>query len=315
MTSVCAAPPLDVRAKLQRLLAIPPHRSAPRAITTIAAQEIGACRLETLAITSADGTPIPALFTAPRDGQGPFPAILYLHAHGNRYEIGKRELVDGRPSLQSPPYGEALARAGFAALCLDMPTFGDRSAAQESELAKRLLWQGRTLFGAMLQDLQVGLDVLSSRADVDPTRIGAMGLSMGATHAFWLAALDDRVRAIAHLCCFADLDWLARHGAHDLHGIYMMVPGLLTELSTGAIAASVAPRPQLCCVGLADPLTPPPAVEIAAATVADAYRRAGAEDHWTLHADPSGGHRETPHMRALVLDHFKRHLGPPLVRT
>jgi acetyl esterase/lipase len=304
-----------VRARLERLLAIPPHRTEPRAIDTIASRTIRDCRLETLVITGADGTSIPALFTAPSDLPGPFPAILYLHAHGNRYEIGKRELVDGRPSLQSPPYGEALARAGFAALCLDMPTFGERSGVQESELAKRLLWQGRTLFGAMLQDLQVGLDVLSSRSDVDPARIGAMGLSMGATHAFWLAALDDRVRAIAHLCCFADLDWLVRHGAHDLHGIYMMVPGLVAELSTGEIAASLAPRPQLCCVGLADPLTPPPAVEIAGATVAEAYRQARAEDRWMLHADPEGGHRETSQMRALVLDHFKRHLGTPHAQT
>lgn len=309
MTPGLGAEPGDLRATLHRLLGLAPHRAGPRAASTIAVHETSGCRVETLVITGADGASIPALFTAPLEGSGPFPAILYLHAHGNRYEIGKRELIDGRPSLQSPPYGVALAHAGFAALCLDLPTFGERSHERESELAKRLLWRGRTLFGAMLRDLQTGLDVLSSRADVDAARIGAMGLSMGATQAFWLAALDDRVRAMAHLCCFADLDWLVRHSEHDLHGIYMMVPGLVGQVSTGEIAALAAPRPQACCVGLADPLTPSEAVEIAAAAVADAYCRVGAQDHWKLYADPVGGHRETPQMRALVLAHFRRHLG------
>jgi dipeptidyl aminopeptidase/acylaminoacyl peptidase len=51
----------------------------------------------------------------------------------------------------------------------------------------------------MLGDLAAGLDALAADPDVDAgTRIGAMGLSMGATHAYWLAALDDRVAAVAH---------------------------------------------------------------------------------------------------------------------
>ena len=65
---------------------------------------------------------------------------------------------------------------------------------------------------------------------------------MGATLAFWLAALDPRMKAVAHLCCFADLETLVASGAHDLHGLYMTVPGLLAVARTGEIAGLIAPR-------------------------------------------------------------------------
>jgi len=47
--------------------------------------------------------------------------VLYCHAHGNRFDIGKEELVAGRPALASPPYAEALAveRAAFRATARD----------------------------------------------------------------------------------------------------------------------------------------------------------------------------------------------------
>lgn len=298
-----------LRSNLERLLGIPPHVAAERSVRTLSRRATSVCHVDEIEITDATtGESIPALFTAPRHAVGPFPAVLYLHAHGNRYDIGKRELIDGRPSLQPQPYAEALADRGIAALCLDMPTFGARAHLTEQATAKQLLWHGKTLFGGMLRDLQIGLDALTQRPDVDRTRLGAMGLSMGATQAYWLAALDHRIKVIAHLCCFADLQWLVDHGAHDLHGIYMMVPGLLAAVSTGEIAAAVAPRPQLCCVGLQDPLTPEPALEIGASTVAHSYQLLDASRHWTLYADPASGHLETPAMRRLTLDHLERHL-------
>ena len=35
-------------------------------------------------------------FLAP-DGAGPFPAVLYCHAHGGNYDLGRRELTEKRP--------------------------------------------------------------------------------------------------------------------------------------------------------------------------------------------------------------------------
>jgi pimeloyl-ACP methyl ester carboxylesterase len=265
-------------------------------------------RVEQLYLTSSGGQSIRAILTGPPGEWRSLPAILYCHAHGNRYDIGANELVEGRPALLNPPYGQALAHAGIMALCIDLPCFGERASQQESVLAKRYLWQGQTLFGAMLAELTAALDLLEAITGVDPDRIGIFGLSMGATLAFWLGALEPRLKAIAHLCCFADLATLVEQGGHDLHGLYMTVPGLLQQFSTGEIAGLAAPRPQFVGIGLQDPLTPQAAVDIAVAQVRAAYSTSGDESRFTVFNEPDSGHRETPDMRTEVLRFFKQHL-------
>jgi dienelactone hydrolase len=287
------------RAKLKALLG-PWSDERPRAaVRQRRREETSAAIVEHIDFDLGTGASIPAVLVRPH-GEGRRPAILYCHAHGGRYEIGAGELLHGRPSLISP-YGPPLAAAGFIALCVEMPTFGARREPGESALAKALLWRGETLFGRMLGELAIGLDHLCSRPDVDSARIASFGISMGATHAYWLAALDERIARTAHLCCYADLQSLIETGAHDLHGIYMTVPGLAASLSTGAIAGLVAPRPQLICVGYDDPLTPKPAVERAFRETEAAYRAAGANAALTFHGEPGVGHRETPAMREAIL--------------
>ena len=234
--------------------------------------------------------------------------MLLAHAHGGAYDIGARELVDGRPAWLDPP-GPALAGAGFVALAIDMPCFGSRAGLGESAASKAGLWYGRPLFGQMLGDQAGALSWLTARPEVDPARIGVLGLSMGATLGYFLAALDPRVAAVAQLCCFADFATLVETGAHDLHGPYLTVPGLLAAISTGAIAGMVAPRPQLICLGAEDPLTPPLAVARACAEAEAAYRAAGGEAALEICIEAGVGHRETPEMRRRVMAFLRRALG------
>src|SRR4029453_14698382 len=82
-----------------------------------------------------------AFLPRPAAAGGRRPAILYGHSHGGRHEIGASELMDGRSYLLSP-FGPLLARAGYIALCMDMPTFGDRAITEESAAAKAHIWYG-----------------------------------------------------------------------------------------------------------------------------------------------------------------------------
>lgn len=244
------------------------------------------------------------------EGSGPHPAILYCHAHGNAFDIGRSELLQGRPALREGPWGPVLARAGFVVLCLDMPGHGERRAeGDESALAKAALWRGETLLGRMLADLTAGLEALLRDPGVAPDRIGAMGLSMGATHAYWLAALDERVAAVVHLCAFADMGPLIATGGHDLHGIYMSVPGLLQHGDMGDVAAMIAPRPQLIAWGGRDPLTPEAATQPALARVRAAYRDADAAEALRIVHDAQAEHEETPQMRTEILAFLTDRLG------
>ncbi len=261
-------------------------------------------RAAKLLLERVDGMRVRGFLTGPSGDWRGLPAIVYAHAHGAKYDIGARELIDGRPALRGG-YAADFARCGVVALALDMPCFGDRATEPESAAAKRHLWKGTTLFGEMLNDLGGAIDVLTGQDGVDPKRIGVFGLSMGATLAFWLAALDTRVAAVAHLCCFADIGELVRQNGHDRHGIYMTVPGLLPKMRTGQIAGLAAPRPQYAAMGAHDPLTPLAAIEVALADLTAAY---GDTNTLRVHVDPDAGHMETPRMRDDVLRFFAENL-------
>lgn len=263
--------------------------------------------VEHLRFRLSDGPEIRGFLTRPVASRGPGPAILYAHAHGRQYDIGASELLEGRPALLNAP-GPILAREGYVTLCIEMPTFGERAEVTESAAAKAALWHGRTLFGQMLGEQAAALTWLASRSDVDARRIGMNGISMGATLSYFLAAIDTRLNAVAHLCSYADFAALIETGAHDLHGHYLIVPGLLSETSTGEIAGLIAPRPQLICTGLDDPLTPPAAIRRAFAETVTAYEATAAREMLTLLEEDGIGHRETQTMREAVLDFFRRHL-------
>lgn len=250
-------------------------------------------------------TEVRGILTKPLKAGGRLPAILYGHSHGGRYDIGADELLDGREYLLDP-LGPVFARAGYVTLSIDMPVFGKRATVTEGAAAKALLWYGKGLFGQMLCDHSAALTYLASRPDVDPERIGAFGISMGCTLSYWLAAMDERIKAVAHLCCFADLRKMIELGNHDGHGVYLIVPGLLNEADAGAIGALVAPRPQLICIGEADELTPPAAVALAWEETSAAY--AGHPDHLHLVSEPGVKHQETPRMREAALALFAAHL-------
>jgi dienelactone hydrolase len=266
-------------------------------------EDHGSYVLEHLTFQSDRGDRIRGFLTRP-PFQGPHPAILYAHSHGGKYEIGADEMMRGRIYLLSA-LGPAFAEAGYVTLVIDMPTFGERAEQQkEWPYSKALLWYGKSLFGQMLSENAAALTWLRAREDVDADRVGMFGISMGAMASCWLAAVDERIAAIAHLCCYADFATLIEMGNHNIHGIYLTIPGLLAETSTGEIAGLVAPRPQLICVGDADALTPPTAVDRALLATRTAYGSGPLE----VLREPRTEHQETQRMRDAVFRFFAEHL-------
>lgn len=302
----------DLRAILRGLLALPAPGPAPQSA------QISRSRLE-----DGDGwqeewiigrAPATLLTRASIDGEDDFrlkssspsrPTVLYCHAHGGAYGLGRKELTQGARWLTGPYAGDLLD-LGLDVLCLDMPGFGDRSGmGSESALAKAALWRGQPLFGRMLEELQGAVSWIRARSGGP---VLTLGMSMGAAHAFWLAALDTRVDACAHLCMLADMAPLIASGTHDRHGHFLTVPGLLQHADMGDVAALIAPRPQCVALGDGDHLTPREAREPALERLAKAYANApaGALDTRVF---PSQTHIETPAMRAQVLAFLERQTG------
>jgi esterase/lipase len=121
--------------------------------------------------------------------------------------------------------------------------FGKRAGRSEQDIFKDMLWKGQVMWGMMVYDNLRALDYLESRDDVDMKRVATMGMSMGSTMAWWLAALDERIKVCVDLCCLTDFDELIKENGLSLHGIYYYVPDLRTHFTTSQINALIAPRP------------------------------------------------------------------------
>jgi hypothetical protein len=251
--------------------------------------------------------PVPALVARPARFAGRAPAILYSHSHGGRYDVGKRELVEGRSYLQPEPYAAALVREGWLVLAVDHWCFGERARETELETFKAMLWQGRVLWGMMVHDSLRALDWLAGRADVDPARLGALGMSMGSTMSQWVAALDDRVKVTVDLCCLTEWSTLLAEKGLAGHGIYYYVPALLRHFTTAELEALVVPRAHLSVAGLRDPLTPAAGLAIVDRALRAAYAAAGRPERWKL-LTQDVAHEETAEARAEAIAFLRAHL-------
>jgi dienelactone hydrolase len=284
------------RATLSTLLGDLPPRDRPLVATAIATEERPHYTLETLTLDLNGIEPVPAILTLPKGVAGPVPVVLYHHAHGGDYALGKRELVDGRSLLQDPPWAETLARHGIAAFCADTWAFGERRGRTEGEIFRQMLWDGQVMWGMMVYDSLRAIDYLTTRPELDPSRIGTMGLSMGSTMAWWIAALDERVTVCVDICCLTDFDELERTRNLEGHGVYYYVPSLRRHFSAAQINALIAPRSHLGLAGIHDKLTPPAGLDRIEREVAAAYDAAGVPERWRLSRYPCG-HMETAAMR------------------
>jgi pimeloyl-ACP methyl ester carboxylesterase len=292
------------RRELYGLLGDLPDRARPVSARLVSRETRDIHVLEKLVLDLNGIEPVPAYFVRPREVAGPVPIVLYNHAHGGDYVLGKDELLAGRSHLQQPPYAEALARQGYAALAIDTWMFGERRGRSESETFKQMLWEGRVLWGMMVYDNLKAIDYLATRDDIDLSRLATLGLSMGSTMAWWTAALDERVKVTVDLCCLTDYQALIETRGLDGHGIYYYVPRLLKHFSAADINALVAPRPHLSLNGNFDRLTPPAGLDRIDAALRKVYAELGVPDAWKL-LRYDIGHFETAAMRAEILEFLR----------
>jgi hypothetical protein len=297
------------RKELWALLGDLPEGRTPRAHVVKTEKREG-YTLEHLELDLNGVEPVPAYLLLPDKRPERAPALLYIHAHGGTYELGKEELVLGRKVL--PAYAPLCAAKGIVTLAIDSWCFSGRKHQDDGrngewDAFKLMLWEGRVLWGMMLFDEMQAVTYLRGRPEVYPDRIGAFGLSMGSTKAWWLAALDPRVKLCIDLCCLTDYQELIR--THNLkgHGIYYYVPRLLKHFQTHQINELIVPRPRLSLNGRKDTLTPPAGVERVRDHLLSLYATHGRREDCRVELFDCG-HEETSAMRQLVSEWMQRYL-------
>lgn len=295
------------RAHLYALMGDLPDRQRPVSAALRGEEERDGYVLETWDLDLNGLEAVPAYLARPSGGDGPRPAVLFNHSHGGGYDIGKSEFVDGRSYLQPVPYAKELTDRGYVALAIDHWCFGERNHTTEADMFKAMLWQGRVLWGMMVYDSLRALDWLVTRPGVDESRLATLGISMGSTMAWWLAALDERVKVTVDICCLTDFHTLLAKKGLRLHGLYYYVPGLLKYFTTADINALIAPRPHLALAGLRDPLTPVEGLDLVEEELDRVYADAGHPERWRL-LRYDVAHQETAEGRREILEFLRRFL-------
>jgi len=288
------------RAELYALLGDLPDRQRPIGARQRDEGERDGFVLETWELDLNGLEPVPAYLVRPKGAGRAAPAVLFDHSHGGGYDIGKREILEGRTYLPPPSYAKVLTDRGYVALCIDHWCFGERSHTSEMDTFKAMLWQGRVLWGMMVYDSLRALDWLVARPDVDKARVATLGMSMGSSMAQWVAALDERIKVAVDICCLTEYHTLLKVKGLAGHGIYYYVPRLLKYFTTSDINALIVPRAHLGLVGLKDALTPVEGVDIIDREMRQAYTEAGHPDRWKL-LRYDVAHQETPEGRQEVL--------------
>jgi dienelactone hydrolase len=313
-----------IRRTLGALLGGVPHRPAPVRATALSRLAGPTFVRENLALEDGWGGRIPAVLLLPTTGAAPWPAVLYHHSHWGEYEVGLEELFEPWPVRETPAV--ALTRRGYAVFAIDARAFGARQGHgpggptekgrdEEASLAKAFLWQGTSLWAAMVRDDLLALDYLAGRPEVDARHIAATGMSMGSTRSWWLAALDDRIAAAACVACLTRYQALLAHSALRRHGFYYYLPGILRHLDAEAIVSLIAPRPLLTLTGDRDGASPADGVRAIHRAVAAVYRLYGARRRFTGVLLPGMGHVYTRAMFARVLAWLDRQLRPSVRDT
>lgn len=163
------------------------------------------------------------------------------------------------------------------------------SAQMESTIAKSLCWAGATWPGILLWDDMRTVDFLLTLPEVDPERLGCVGLSMGGYRGALLGALDDRVKATCIVGWMSTLPEMLENHVQQ-HSWSCFIPGQTRLLDWPDLVSLHAPRPLLVMQGSQDELFPLHGYQKAAERLRSIYAKAGAPGNLDI------GLFDLPHM-------------------
>ena len=151
--------------------------------------------------------------------------------------------------------------------------------------------------------------MLASLPEVDATRIGCAGCSMGGYRSWMLSALSDRIKAGASICWMVttDVQMSTKDRKREYGGFANCIPALRQYLDYPHIASLACPKPMLFINGSRDHLFPSDGVEDAFSTmhaVWDSQNASGAleTEIWDI------PHSCGTEVQQRILEFFKRNL-------
>lgn len=194
-----------------------------------------------LQIYSTPGRRMQIIVTVPTSRKGPVPAVVCIGGHGsNQYSPYNEQTVAKDISRVKADriykgFGTILAKRGYVTIST---TVSQHTVYED----------GRLLMAERLWDLIRCVDYLESMPEVDSSRIGCAGLSLGGEMAMWLGAMDERIAATVSSGFLTTMDNMEQN-----HCMCWKFEGLRDLVDYADIYSLIAPRPLQCQNGLLEP--------------------------------------------------------------
>jgi hypothetical protein len=240
-----------VRTKLLSALGLDPMpERTPLDPNVTSTLEQDAFRVLTLTFKALPGFYCTANLYLPKDGKEKHPGILYVCGHAND-PLGAKVKYSHHPQW--------LASRGYVVLIVDPIQISEIEAIHHGTYRYGLWhWQalGYTPLGLETWCGMRSIDLLVSRPEVDPEKIGMTGRSGGGTLTWFTMAIDDRVKCGVTANATGIVATHVRHDTLRGHcdcAFFINHP----RIDYTDVAALCAPRPLLVQSGQKDWIYPP----------------------------------------------------------
>ncbi len=251
--------------KLKELLGDFPQK-VPLSPDKLGEEDCGEFIREKYTIATEKHMRVPLYILKPKNvsGKKKLPAILCCHGHGPfgkdpvaGVTFGRSEREEGI-RIMNYNYGEQMARRGYVTVCPDFRPFGERIAYTEPFPGDHLcnvyfvrdLMLGEVLLAKNIHDAMCSIDFLCQQEEVDPERIGCMGLSFGGSMTTSISAIDKRIKAADIICYLSTVRHIAVE-TNNFCGSHF-IPHMYRYADIADIAGLIAPRPLLIESGVND---------------------------------------------------------------
>jgi dienelactone hydrolase len=241
----------------------------------------------------------------PKNLDKPAPAILYLCGHG----AVKKDGVSYGNKVAYQHHGAWFAEHGYVCFIIDSLQLGEIEGIHHGTHRENMWWWnavGYTPAGVEAWNCIRALDYLETRPEVDRKRLGATGRSGGGAYSWWVAALDDRIKAAAPVAGITDLRNHIIDGTVEGHCDCMFISnGHRWDYAN--VAALVAPRSLLIANSDSDSIFPLDGVLRIYEKTRNIYKLYNAADKLGLQISP-GPHKDTQELQLAVFKFFDKHL-------